>query len=143
MMETSRTPLIFDIKRASTEDGPGIRTTVFLKGCNLDCFWCHNPEGKKSAPEYARFEEKCLSRIWVNDFLEQRKASYTGCAKLGIEALELKVMDGYGVTDIAKMYQSKPNLVGAWISKATQKIREDMTMSEYAALDVENILPNP
>lgn len=41
------------------------------------------------------FEEKCLSRIWVNDFLEQRKASYTGCAKLGIEALELKVMDGY------------------------------------------------
>ena len=61
MMETSRTPLIFDIKRASTEDGPGIRTTVFLKGCNLDCFWCHNPEGKKSVPEYARFEEKCLS----------------------------------------------------------------------------------
>ena len=52
-------------------------------------------------------------------------------------------MDGYGVTDIAKMYQSKPNLVGAWISKATQKIREDMTMSEYTALDVENSLPNP
>ena len=88
------------------------------------------------------FEEKCLSRIWVNDFLEQRKASYSGCAKLGIEALELKVIDGYGVTDIAKMYASKPNLVGAWISKATQKIREDMTMSEYAALNVENILPN-
>ena len=40
------------------------------------------------------------------------------------------------------MYASKPNLVGAWISKATQKIREDMTMSEYAALNVENILPN-
>ena len=89
------------------------------------------------------FEEKCLSKIWVSEFLNQRKACYTGCARLGIEALELKVMDGYGVTDIAKMYQSKPNLVGAWISKATQKIREDMTMSEYSALDVENSLSNP
>ena len=38
--------LIFDIQRFSTHDGPGIRTTVFLKGCLLDCFWCHNPESK-------------------------------------------------------------------------------------------------
>ena len=90
-----------------------------------------------------RFEETCLSRIWVSEFLNQRKSCYSGCSKLGIEALELKVMDGYGVTDIAKMYQSKPNLVGAWISKATQKIREDMTMSEYSALDIENGLSNP
>ncbi len=37
--------LIFDIKRASSEDGPGIRTTVFFKGCPLACVWCHNPEG--------------------------------------------------------------------------------------------------
>jgi pyruvate formate lyase activating enzyme len=37
--------LIFDIKRDSTEDGPGIRTTVFFKGCPMSCVWCHNPEG--------------------------------------------------------------------------------------------------
>ncbi len=61
MMDMGGMPLIFDIKRTSTEDGPGIRTTVFLKGCNLDCFWCHNPEGKKANAEYAWFEEKCLS----------------------------------------------------------------------------------
>ena len=44
-----------------TVDGPGVRTAVFLKGCNLDCFWCHNPEGKRVEAEYAYFEEKCLA----------------------------------------------------------------------------------
>ena len=54
-------PLIFDIKRTSTVDGLGIRTTVFFKGCNLNCFWCHNPEGKSSAAQIAFFSEKCIS----------------------------------------------------------------------------------
>ncbi len=40
----SRKGIVFDIQRASLHDGPGIRTTVFLKGCPLDCLWCHNPE---------------------------------------------------------------------------------------------------
>ena len=38
---------VFDIQRASYVDGPGIRTTVFLKGCHMNCAWCHNPEGKR------------------------------------------------------------------------------------------------
>ncbi len=53
------TPLVFDIKRSSLSDGPGIRTAVFLKGCSLDCFWCHNPEGKSPLPETGFFSEKC------------------------------------------------------------------------------------
>lgn len=56
-----KTPLIFDIKRASTADGPGIRTVIFFKGCNLDCLWCHNPEGKSSEAQIAYFKEKCVS----------------------------------------------------------------------------------
>ena len=44
-------PYIFDIKRSSTVDGPGVRTAVFFKGCNLDCKWCHNPESKSPNPE--------------------------------------------------------------------------------------------
>lgn len=43
--------LIFDIKRGSTEDGPGIRSTVFFKGCPLSCVWCQNPEGISRYPE--------------------------------------------------------------------------------------------
>ena len=58
-MEHAKQPLIFDIKRASTNDGPGLRTVFFLKGCNLDCFWCHNPEGKRADAQIAFFREKC------------------------------------------------------------------------------------
>ena len=54
-------PLIFDIKRASTTDGPGLRTVVFFKGCNLDCFWCHNPEGKSPLAQIAFFKDKCIA----------------------------------------------------------------------------------
>ncbi|PKL82818.1 MAG: glycyl-radical enzyme activating protein [Ignavibacteriae bacterium HGW-Ignavibacteriae-3] len=42
---------IFDIKKYSVNDGPGIRTTVFLKGCPLTCWWCHNPESRGTEPE--------------------------------------------------------------------------------------------
>lgn len=52
-------PYIFDIKRSSLSDGDGLRTAVFFKGCNLDCYWCHNPEGKSPLPELAVFSDKC------------------------------------------------------------------------------------
>ncbi|MHA1989936.1 MAG: glycyl-radical enzyme activating protein [Candidatus Hodarchaeales archaeon] len=43
--------IVFDIKKFAIHDGPGIRTTVFLKGCSLDCWWCHNPESQKIEPD--------------------------------------------------------------------------------------------
>ena len=51
--------VVFDIQRCSMHDGPGIRTTVFLKGCPLSCLWCHNPESQRFAPELALFKDKC------------------------------------------------------------------------------------
>ena len=48
-----------DIKRFAVHDGPGIRTTLFLKGCPLNCIWCHNPESRKSIPELALYRNKC------------------------------------------------------------------------------------
>jgi pyruvate formate lyase activating enzyme len=50
---------IFDIKRYSIHDGPGIRTTVFLKGCALHCLWCHNPESIDAAPELMHWPARC------------------------------------------------------------------------------------
>ena len=50
---------IFDIKRYSIHDGPGIRTTVFLKGCGLNCQWCHNPESIDPGPELMHWPARC------------------------------------------------------------------------------------
>lgn len=52
--------LVFDLKRYSIHDGPGLRTTVFLKGCPLSCWWCHNPESQSSLPEIMVRPERCI-----------------------------------------------------------------------------------
>jgi pyruvate formate lyase activating enzyme len=54
------TVTILDIQRMSTEDGPGLRTTVFFKGCNLRCPWCHNPESIGRKPELNWLANKCM-----------------------------------------------------------------------------------
>ena len=53
--------VVFNIQRCSIHDGPGIRTTVFLKGCSLRCFWCHNPEGLRSGPELQVIPRLCTA----------------------------------------------------------------------------------
>ena len=53
--------IVTDIQRFSVHDGPGIRTTVFLKGCNLRCAWCHNPETMSARPQLQVFPEKCIN----------------------------------------------------------------------------------
>lgn len=55
-----QTGTIFNIQPFSVYDGPGIRTTVFFKGCNLRCAWCHNPESWNMKPEIQLLEEKCV-----------------------------------------------------------------------------------
>ena len=52
--------IIFDIQRGSFVDGPGIRTVVFFKGCNLRCRWCHNPESWLDKPQLAYFRNRCV-----------------------------------------------------------------------------------
>ena len=52
--------LIFNIQRFSIHDGPGIRTTVFMKGCSLSCLWCHNPESISGKAQVQFYQQKCI-----------------------------------------------------------------------------------
>ena len=61
MNKNEKLPLIFDVRHFALDDGPGIRTTVFLKGCPLSCLWCHNPESMKSGLEIAFYPELCIA----------------------------------------------------------------------------------
>ena len=71
--------LVFDIKKFAIYDGEGIRTTIFLKGCSLNCVWCQNPEGKKSNFQLFYDEKKCIqcnrcvSSCPVNKLLPDRQ----------------------------------------------------------------------
>ena len=74
----------FDIQRFSVHDGPGIRTTVFMKGCPLRCKWCHNPEGLSMPPQLQFFKEKCIGchRCGDRTKLEDAKNCPTGALKV-------------------------------------------------------------
>lgn len=71
------------------------------------------------------------SGFYVRQVLDYGKRSYRGVARLGIEALELKTA-GYTVTDIARLYSVKPNQVGAWISRASKKLKKDAALVEIS-----------
>jgi pyruvate formate lyase activating enzyme len=63
--------IVFDVREFTVHDGPGIRTTVFLKGCPLRCTWCHNPEGLQMAPQVMRSAagERTVGRSYEADEL--------------------------------------------------------------------------
>jgi pyruvate formate lyase activating enzyme len=79
----SLTGITFNVQRFSTEDGPGIRTTVFLKGCPLRCTWCHNPEGLSPRPELMWYDVRCIG---ARDCL---RACPEGALELTLEGMQI------------------------------------------------------
>lgn len=68
MMKSLQTSgVIFDLKKYAIHDGPGIRTTVFFKGCPLECWWCHNPEARSPEPEKLSGDDSRTGRRYVGD----------------------------------------------------------------------------
>lgn len=61
------TGTVFNVQRYSIHDGPGIRTTAFLKGCPLSCTWCHNPEGLSAEPEILVVADRCVTCLACMD----------------------------------------------------------------------------
>lgn len=69
---------IFDIQRASMVDGPGIRTAIFFKGCNLRCAWCHNPEGMEKKRQLMFYESRCTHCGRCRAFCRQKECIACG-----------------------------------------------------------------
>ena len=78
---TNAQGIIFDIQRNSFVDGPGIRTSVFFKGCNLRCVWCHNPEGYLKNEELMFYKSKCTGCGKCKEACPNRFESCSLCKK--------------------------------------------------------------
>jgi pyruvate formate lyase activating enzyme len=104
---------ILDIQKLSTEDGPGIRTTVFLKGCNLKCAWCHNPESIPAKSQAVWVKARCIgcgccvkacpagALAFGESGAEVDRSKCTGCLKC-TESCPTGAMERKGVTYTAE-----------------------------------------
>ena len=116
---------VFDIQRGSYHDGPGLRTVVFLKGCNECCFWCQNPESQSSKAEILYYQNRCI-----------------GCGACVIACVEKahRIVDGIHVFERGKC-RSCGKCADACCTEALQRsghLRKVDSVMEELLLDIES-----
>jgi len=97
-----KTPLMLDTKRMAIYDGPGIRTTFFVKGCPLRCLWCHNPESISPKPQLARFKHLCPREQGGKCPVGHCTGDETTCPSRALKA--------YGKANLGKLVAAKAKL---------------------------------
>ncbi len=105
---------VFNIMKYAVHDGPGIRTTVFLKGCPLNCWWCHNPESQELKPQLTFFPNRCI-----------------GCMDCIAACKEnaIRPLDGKVVTDLEKC-KNNGDCTLVCFAEARQMAGETMSVEE-------------
>lgn len=89
-----RSGLVFNVQRFSLQDGPGVRSTVFMKGCPLACAWCHNPESQSSEPQIVRMRHRCMvcgacapEELERSVVVDRREADVEACPTGALQAV--------------------------------------------------------
>jgi pyruvate formate lyase activating enzyme len=149
------TGLVFNIQHFSIHDGPGVRTTVFLKGCNLRCYWCHNPESLKAAPEIQFIPSRCigcgacveacpLSREVTTARFTPACLNCGACAEVCYSGALTLAGKEYGVGEITELLLKDRKLMessggGVTFSGGEPLLQADFVAAVFAALRAEGI----